>query len=316
MSINLLELQKNEISVDIKDYVIGVYGATGHGKSTLAANFPDPLFIATDIGYKTLAVHAQPVFSWTELLTLKAQLALPEVKAKFKTIVIDTIDMLLFYLTDHICRNAGVQALGDIPYGKGYADLQKALRNFLTGIQAQGYGIVMLLHSSSSTVGEGENAITRSDVKMSDTLKNIVVGMMDILAYIHIEQNGERFLCFQPTAFYNAKTRFTEIVDYCPLSYDSLEKSIVEAVHKAADKLGTSIVQKSTLYDDKPEVTNEEFLSKKEETLALAGELLAQGKTQLVQEIITASLGGQKLSEVTIEDFDKIVAIYSELSLH
>lgn len=316
MAINLLELQPNKISVNMKDYVIGMYAPPGFGKTSTAAQFPKPLFVATDIGYKTLNVHAQPVFSWVDILTLKAQLANPAIKEKFETIVIDTVDMMLFYLTEHICQTNGVTALGDIPYGKGHADMQKALRKFFSDIQGMGYGIVLLLHSTSTQVGEDKNAYTRMDVKLGATIKTIIVGMMDLLAYIHMDDDNNRFLCFQPTKFYNAKTRFTEIVDHTPLSYANLETAIVDAVQKAAEKFGTETVQKSVLYDEKEQVTQEEFLSKKEEALSLAGELMAEGKIQLVQDTVTGALGAKKLSETMIDDYDNLISILAELSLH
>lgn len=297
--INLLELEANVVSTDLRDYVIGIYGTTGSGKTTIASQFPKPLIIAPDVGFKTLNVHGQSVFSWADILTVKAQLMQPAVKEKFDTIVIDTLDMLMFYLQEHVCSVNNVSTLGDIPYGKGYADVSKALRKLLTDLQAAGYGIVILAHSASE-----DPETKRKNLKLSENLQNIVVGMMDVLAYIHIQEDG-RYLCFQPTPHFHAKSRFTEIIDHCPLSYDNLVSSVREAVGKQ-----TTTSSESQNYYQQAEHSKEDFEQLKAEVVELATSLMTTGEVTRVQKAVEEAFGeNQKLSEATITDMDKLIAV-------
>lgn len=279
--------------------------------TTLASSFPKPLFLATDIGYKALNVYAQPIFSWAEALTFKAQLAQSAVKDKFETIVIDTLDMLLFHLQEHVCQNYGVKSLGDVPYGKAYSDVSKALRKFLVDIQSMGYGIVMLAHSATSTFGEGEDEVSRKTLKMSETLKNITVGMMDMLAYATI-QDGKRYLCFRETPFYDAKARFTHIAPHCELSYDSLVEAVQAAIEKEASTSNGSIVAEKNFYASDA-IDEEQFNSLKAGVLAKASALISSGKLVNVQMAVEEVFGDRKISDATIDDYPLLVAIHSAL---
>ena len=63
---------------------------------------------------------AQSINSWGEFRKLLRQLKDEKVKAKFETIILDTVDIAYDYCERYICANAGVDSIGDIPYGKGY----------------------------------------------------------------------------------------------------------------------------------------------------------------------------------------------------
>ena len=67
-----------------------IYGAEGVGKSSLAANFPNPLFLDTEGGTSRLNVRRIKISNWDELLaTVKEVIATPDV---CKSLVIDTAD--------------------------------------------------------------------------------------------------------------------------------------------------------------------------------------------------------------------------------
>ena len=48
--IDLLNIEPNVVSKDLKNYVIGIYGDPGCGKTSLAAKVPRSLLVATEIG--------------------------------------------------------------------------------------------------------------------------------------------------------------------------------------------------------------------------------------------------------------------------
>ena len=67
-----------------------IYGAEGVGKSSLAAKFPNALFLDTEGGTTRLDVRRIKINGWEELLdTVKEVIANPEV---CKSLVIDTAD--------------------------------------------------------------------------------------------------------------------------------------------------------------------------------------------------------------------------------
>lgn len=60
---------------------------------------------------------AVDVNSWPDILTVVSQLKKPEAQELYKTIVIDTLDELVFYAEQYILQANGVSKPTDIPYG-------------------------------------------------------------------------------------------------------------------------------------------------------------------------------------------------------
>ena len=80
-----------------------IFGPEGIGKSTLAAQFPAPVFLDTEGGTHHLDVARLPApKSWADVTAAVAALATEA--HEFKTLVIDTADWLEKLLVDHVCK--------------------------------------------------------------------------------------------------------------------------------------------------------------------------------------------------------------------
>lgn len=91
-----------------------LYGVEGIGKTSLAAQCPEPLFIDTEGGTAHLDVRRlQKPESWEELISLiKEVAATPDV---CRTLVIDTADWAEAMAIDHIClkyKQSGLESFG------------------------------------------------------------------------------------------------------------------------------------------------------------------------------------------------------------
>ena len=63
------------------------------GKTTLGSQMPSPLVLAFERGYNAIAnIFAQDITSWSEMKQVVNQLKKKEVKERFKTVVIDTVN--------------------------------------------------------------------------------------------------------------------------------------------------------------------------------------------------------------------------------
>ena len=135
MDIDLLALEPHKVSRDLRGYSVFFYGEPKSGKTTIASKFPNSLLLAFEKGYNALAgVMAQPINSWAEFIKVNRQLKDDKVKEKFATIIIDTSDIAYEYCEKYICNNNGVDTIGDIPYGKGYALVEKEFDSKLRSI--------------------------------------------------------------------------------------------------------------------------------------------------------------------------------------
>ena len=120
------------------------------GKSTFAFQSfgQECLFLACENGYGALSgVMAVDITKWGDLVALNKQLKMPEIKAKFKVLVIDTVDIMHKYAVKQICQREGVQALGDIPHGKGYAMVDDLIFDMIKNWENLGYKMFFISHA-------------------------------------------------------------------------------------------------------------------------------------------------------------------------
>ncbi|HOK47887.1 MAG TPA: AAA family ATPase, partial [Bryobacteraceae bacterium] len=63
-----LPTKKTPPRANLGDYSILIYGPTKIGKTTLASQFPEALFLATEPGLNALEAYQIPITSWDGLL--------------------------------------------------------------------------------------------------------------------------------------------------------------------------------------------------------------------------------------------------------
>lgn len=126
-----------------------VYGPEGIGKSTFAAQFPEPLFIDTEGSTDNMDVsRLDKPSSYT---MLKNEIAW--VKANptcCKTLIIDTIDWAESLIVDDICALHQKKGIEDFGYGNGYVYVKEELGRFLNSLSELvdlGINIVLTAHA-------------------------------------------------------------------------------------------------------------------------------------------------------------------------
>ena len=65
---------------------------------------PSPLLLALEKGYNAIpGIIAQDVTSWAEMKMVLRELKKPEVREKFKTLIIDTVDQAAVCCEKYVC---------------------------------------------------------------------------------------------------------------------------------------------------------------------------------------------------------------------
>jgi hypothetical protein len=106
-----------------KPHLVLIAGVDGVGKSSFAAQAPNPIFIGSEDGTNNLDVTRFPSMSkWSDV-----ELALNELLTtdhEYKTLVVDSLDWLEPVLYQHICDKYNVKSieLAAGGYGKGYVE--------------------------------------------------------------------------------------------------------------------------------------------------------------------------------------------------
>lgn len=126
-----------------------IYGPEGVGKSSLAAGFPQALFIDTEGSTDNMDVaRLDKPTSWSMLMNqinwIKAN---PTV---CKTLVIDTVDWAEQLAVESICATHGKKGIEDFGYGNGYVYAKEELGRFLNKLQELievGINVVLTAHA-------------------------------------------------------------------------------------------------------------------------------------------------------------------------
>ena len=261
--IDLLNITPHQVSRDLRGYSVFFYGEPKSGKTTIATKFPNHLLLAFEKGYNAIpGAMATPINSWAEFRKVLRQLKEDEVKAKFETVIIDTADIAYDYCENYICANAkradggfGVDAIGDIPFGKGYTLVAKEFDECLRSIVQMGYGLILISHAVDKTFkdeqGQEFNQIVPT---LGSKPRNIVSRMCDIIGYSRAVQDDKGVtstkLFMRGTPRYVAGSRFKYTPDYIDFNYKALVDAIGDAIDKQMEEDGVEFFteERSNLY--------------------------------------------------------------------
>ena len=217
-----------------------IYGTEGVGKSTLAAQFPSPLFIDVEGGTHQLAVDRTPApETYDDLLAMIGNI--PE---DYGTLVIDTIDWTERLIIDHICKAAKKDGLEDFGYGKGYTWLEEEYSRFLDTLSviSKRMNVVLLAHSliRKFELPDQQGAFDKYELKLSKKCAPLTKEWADMLLFMNFYTvvstdtdtkktkavgGKERVLYTSHSATHDAKNRHG-LADMIPAEFASLAAHI------------------------------------------------------------------------------------------
>ena len=334
MAIDLLNLQPHKVSRDLRGYSVFFYGEPKSGKTTTAAHFPEALLLAFEKGYNAIpGIMAQPINKWSEFKQTLRELEKKEIKEKFSTIIIDTVDIAYDYCTKYICDNAkrpdggfGVDSISDIGYGKGYGMVSQEFDDSLRKIVQMDYGLVLISHATDKTFknenGEEYNQIVPTLDKRGT---NIVSRMADIIGYSRVvtTDEGDKTLLFmRGTNRYMAGSRFKYTPDYIEFNYENLTNAIANAIDEQAKEDGNKDYftnDRSNLYLPKEEELDfdklmGEFQDCINRMIKSAGDQFEEKYSSRITQITEKYLGrGNKVSQCSREQVEALSLIVDDL---
>ena len=317
---DLLNLKPNKVSTGLDNYCSLLYSVPKSGKSTFAYQSfgQECLFLACENGYGALSgVMAVDITKWGDLVALNKQLKMPEIKAKFKVLVIDTVDIMHKYAVKQICQREGVQALGDIPHGKGYAMVDDLIFDMIKNWENLGYKMFFISHAKEKTEklptgGEIQKYIPSVERRTLNIVSKFVDNILFGYITINAEGQEERTIFTRETLSYSAGSRFSKLPSQIPFNAKEFkiawEKAIEEELNENPDGFTT----------DKKAIVKEravDFDSTMNEIKKLVGEKFApNNRMDIVTEIGEKYLGvSKKITEATPNQADILDVILSEL---
>ncbi|MEV3010968.1 ATP-binding protein, partial [Paenibacillus larvae] len=127
-----------------------LYGPEGIGKSSLAAQFPNPVFIDTEGSTTELDVQRLPAPTSWQMINQQVQWVKQQGASRFGTLVIDTIDWAEMQCNESICSQHNKKGIEDFGYGKGYVFASEEFGRFLnllSDVIEAGIHVVLTAHS-------------------------------------------------------------------------------------------------------------------------------------------------------------------------
>jgi len=213
---------------------IVIHGPEGIGKSTLANQFPAPVFIDTEGSTNSMNVKRMECHSWQDLLDavkwLKTQ------KHSFKSAVFDTADWAERFCVQFLCARDNKTSIEGWGYGKGYTFLSEEFGRLLISLDTlidSGMHVIFVAHSGvkKMELPDQEGSFDHYELKCSRQTSPLLKEWADALLFVNYKVivttdedkrtkavgGRKRIIHTQHTAAYDAKNRW-ELPDQIPFA--------------------------------------------------------------------------------------------------
>jgi len=318
---DLENLEGQKVSTDISSYTTMIYGPPKAGKTKFIHDLygKDAIFARTEKGTKAIpGLFGVDIGNWSDFMKFIKELKKKAVKAKFKVVVIDTVDNLYRYLEKYVKNKWSVDNIKEANggWGAGHAELTDLLFDALKLIENEGYSIAFISHSAIKT-----EKIPGTDDKFDKYIPSVPKRGMELaskmvdnilFAYLAVDpvtKAERRVLYTRETMNFQAGSRFGGMPQALPLD----AKAYIDAMTAAIELLG-----KENLKSERENnfVVEEEldFVGMMAEAKTIALTLHKQGKMSLVTEIVEKHLGqGKLLTQAIAGQAETVSVILEEL---
>ena len=223
---------------------ICITGQPGIGKSTLASNFENALFVERASRTLHLDVNRVQVNTWEEVLALCTEVA----NSNYKTLVLDPINDIEELCLEFITKEDGAPHYMEI--GGGYAKYRAPLRkqwrrllSLLDRVQSKGIQVVLTAHTVVKTFNPPDaEAFDRYVLKLDAVTSTLITENVDLIGYAHYKTvvktvkegmkksgkaktTGDRIIEFKHNPAYPSK-KGIPCADKCKLDFDSFQKAL------------------------------------------------------------------------------------------
>ncbi len=209
---------------------IVIYGPPGMGKTSLAAEFPNPVFIQTEDGAPSdiEIVTFGHVRSYADVVSAMGSLY-SEAHDR-QTLVVDSLSELEKLIWQETCARNKWKDIEQPGYGRGYAASEYVWQEFMEGLNAlrrdRGMTVILIGHSETAKFDDPTSAsYSRYEIDLHKIGKALVDREVDAILLIKqdvtlqkekqgfnsersIAGGAARFIHCSPAAAFNAKSRY------------------------------------------------------------------------------------------------------------
>ena len=261
-----------------------IYGPEGMGKTTLASEFPNPVFLQIEDGTPSgLTLDSFGVLTTFEEV-MEAINALYTEDHGFQTVVVDSLDRFEPLVWDQTCKRNDWRSIEAPGYGKGYKEADYDWRDFMGGLNAlrtdKGMAVVLIGHSDVGRFDDPTTAsYSRYDLRIHSRACGIIKDDVDAILLINQDVTvtekeegfgkkrsqanggGNRWIFTEARPAFAAKNRYgmpSKFLYQRGKGFDQLAKFLPGGEHAGSAEPPAEIVdapKDEALKDDKPTKT-------------------------------------------------------------
>ena len=323
MAFDLLNIQPHKVSRDLSGYITFIYGPPKVGKTTFGSQMPGHLVLAFERGYNTLqGIMKLDVTTWGEMKQIMRELKKPEVKERYKSIIVDTADVAADLCQKYVCNQLGIENIGDGGWStNGWAKYKKEFEDTFRTLTQLGYAVVFISHEKEKTIKPQEGGeYQQIGSSIQSSAMSIIENMSDIIGYAHpiIDKEGESRRVLTLRSFDNSVrcgSRFRYMPAEIEFSYESLTKAMNDAIDKEAIETSSRFVTDERA--EAPILKEYDYEALMNEFQELVGSLMNKNPNQYgprITQIVEKYLGkGKKIAATTPDQAEFIYLILSEI---
>lgn len=200
-------------------YTYCVYGPPKVGKTTIALSWPKPIVLAYEVkGIRAFSnVPNMKIRNWKHSRKAIKILEEKKSKKKYKTVIIDTTDLMYKYCLAHCCEKYGFDHPSDQGWGKGWERVADEFLAAILELFDLGYTLVFTSHSKTSEIKADWETYTRIDPSLVGHGKRVLFPYVDVIMYMYARTtkkgNPVRTLTTKATREYEAGDRTKCLTD-------------------------------------------------------------------------------------------------------
>ena len=215
-----------------------IYGTEGVGKSTLAAQFPSPLFIDVEGGTDQMDVRRiERPATWADLVDVVNEVA--KNPGICETLILDTADYAETMCIKHILKKCHKTGIEDFGYGKGYTFVGEEwlkLMEAFDAVKDAGMNVTVIAHARQRKIElpDQTGSFDHWEMKLSKQVAPVLKEWADLLLFLNYKtyvvttdnnsrkaQGGKRVMYTSHNPVWDAKNR-NGLPEEMDLSFDGL----------------------------------------------------------------------------------------------
>jgi GTPase SAR1 family protein len=169
--------------------IIVIHGQPGVGKTTLAQNFPKPVFVQTEDGCPSGSEIETFGLCETFTSVVEAITYLGKEQHDYRTVVFDSVDKLEPLIHAALCADRGYVSVESPGFGKGWVEADRWWLDFLRACEwlrrSREMTIVLIAHSEITTVNDPRVAsYTSYQLRLHKRARALAEDSADLIGFL------------------------------------------------------------------------------------------------------------------------------------